>query len=123
MIRCASSLSGYYCVLCDAPRPLCNLWWWCFLDPPCLNLWWFQGGGGLRRSWLVPIDRLAFSRWHGWLTLLAHHKLFEPNHPTPQATTNTSATMSEEAENEQLTIRIKDGVSGAMAGGARLAGH
>ena len=31
--------------------------------------------------------------------------------------------MSEEAENEQLTIRIKDGVSALLAGGARLAGH
>ena len=31
--------------------------------------------------------------------------------------------MSEEAENEQLTIRIKDGVSALLAGGAGAADH
>ena len=76
-------------------------------------------------GWLVPIDRPALSRGTAGVSLAF---LLPPiinylNPTTPQATTNTSATMSEEAENEQLTIRIKDGVSALLAGGAGAAGY
>ena len=65
MIRCASSSSGYYYVLCDAPRPLCDLWWWCFLDLHAsmqLVVVSARVVAVCAEGWLVPIDRLAFSR-------------------------------------------------------------